>query len=70
MAQLGYEIVAHEGGWAILLTPGRSSAFTTLKDAYDEAASLAHKLRFVGYAVDIRGERRARDRGPPQADAA
>jgi hypothetical protein len=64
MAQLGYDIVAHEGGWAILVTPGRSSAFPTKQDAFDAAARLVHKLRFIGCAIELR-----RDRGPDKARA-
>ena len=76
MAQLGYDIIAHDGGWAIMLTPGRSDAFPTQQDAFDTAAEFTRKLRFLGYPVEVRGrgERRrvAREGEKPRrrADAA
>jgi len=57
MAQLGYDIIAHDGGWAIMLTPGRGDAFPTKQHAFDKAAEFTRKLRFVGYPVEVRGER-------------
>jgi hypothetical protein len=56
MAQLGYDIVAHDGGWAIVVTPDRNSAFSTKQDAFDTAADFARKLRFVGYGMHVRPE--------------
>jgi hypothetical protein len=76
MAQLGYDIIAHDGGWAIMLTPGRGDAFPTQKVAFDKAAELTRKLRFVGYPVDVRGrhggssESVERDKPKARADAA
>ena len=67
MAQLVYDIVAHEGGWAILMTPSRSSAFPTQHDAFDAAAHFAHKLRFLGYGIEVSRER---TRDKPRATAA
>jgi len=77
MAQLGYDIIAHDGGWAIMLTPGRSDAFATQQDAFDTAAEFTRKLRFLGYPVEVRGrgERRRVERSQSEnpkrrADAA
>src|SRR3954464_10531091 len=56
MAQMWYEVVAHEGGWAIMITPEGSNAFATKIDAYDTAVEFARKLRFSGYSVQVRAQ--------------
>jgi hypothetical protein len=56
MAQLWYDVIPHQGGWVIVLMPGRSEAFPTKKAAFDAAAEYAHKLHFVGYAMQVRIE--------------
>jgi hypothetical protein len=67
MRELSYDIVPHDGGWAIMLAPGRAMAFPTKHAAYDAAVELARKLRFVGIAVQVRVQH-AGD-APPQAKA-
>ena len=59
--QLWYDVVAHHDGWAISMTPGRPDAFArrkesfaTKKEAFDAAAELARKLRFVGLSLHVR----------------
>ena len=52
--QLWYDIVPHENGWAIVITPDRIESFRTKKAAFDAAVEYARKLRFVGYAVQVR----------------
>ena len=54
MAQLWYDIVAHDGGWAIVIMPSRTESFATKKAAFDAAVEYARKLRFVGYSVQVR----------------
>jgi hypothetical protein len=54
MAQLWYDVIAHDDGWAIVITPGRTDAFPTKRDAFDAAVEYARKLRFVGYSVHVR----------------
>ena len=54
MAQLWYDVIAHGNGWAIAVTPSRTDFFPTKKAAYDAAVEYARKLRFVGYAVQVR----------------
>ncbi len=56
MAQMWYEVVAHEGGWAIMITPDGSNAFATKIDAYDTAVEFARKLRFSGYSIQVRAQ--------------
>jgi hypothetical protein len=56
MAQLWYDVVPHGNGWAIAITPSRTDSFPTKKAAYDAAVEYARKLRFVGYAVQVRVE--------------
>ena len=53
MAQFSYDVVPHEGGWAILVTLGPADAFPTKQVAYDVAAEFARKLRFAGFAVNV-----------------
>jgi hypothetical protein len=71
MAQLSYDIVAHDGGWAIVILPGPGEGFATQQAAFDTAAGLARKLRFVGYTMqvaprdDVEGSA-----GPPSAASA
>jgi hypothetical protein len=60
MAQFSYDVVPHNGGWAILVTPGPANAFPTKQVAYDVAAEFARKLRFAGIAVNVQV-----DHGPP-----
>jgi hypothetical protein len=54
MAQMSYDVIPHEGGWAIIITPERSNAFATKIEAFDAAVELARKLRFSGYSVQVR----------------
>jgi hypothetical protein len=54
MGQMWYDVIPHDGGWAIVITPERSDAFATKIDAYDAAVEFARKLRFSGYAVQVR----------------
>ena len=56
--QLWYDIVPHENGWAIVITPDRIESFRTKKAAFDAAVEYARKLRFVGYAVQVRMQHR------------
>ena len=60
MAQLWYDVIAHENGWAIVLTPSPSDGFPTKKAAFDAAVEYARKLRFVGYSVQVRVARPSR----------
>ena len=54
MAQFLYDVVPHDGGWAILLTPADDEAFATKQAAFDAASELARKLRFAGYSLSVR----------------
>ncbi len=56
MAQLWYDVVPHGNGWAIAIVPSRTDSFPTKQAAYDAAVEYARKLRFVGYAVQVRVE--------------
>ena len=56
--QLWYDIVPHENGWAIVITPDRIESFRTKKAAFDAGVEYARKLRFVGYAVQVRMQHR------------
>ena len=56
MAQFSYDVVPHNGGWAILVTVGQADAFPTKQAAYDVAVELARKRRFAGFAVNVRVE--------------
>ena len=53
MTQFSYDVVPHDGGWAILVTLGDAGAFPTKQAAYDVAVELAHKLRFAGFAFNV-----------------
>ena len=54
MAQFSYDVVPHKDGWAIVVTPARLESFPTRLSAFDTAVEFARKLRFVGFAVNIR----------------
>ena len=54
MAQFCYDVVPHKDGWAIVVTPARLDAFPTRLSAFDLAVEFARKLRFVGFAVNVR----------------
>ncbi len=54
MRQLRYDIIPHHDGYAIVLTPDTADAFVTRHDAFDAAADLARKLRFIGMSLDVR----------------
>ncbi|MGH6767744.1 MAG: hypothetical protein ACRECO_01850 [Xanthobacteraceae bacterium] len=54
MAQLSYDIVSRDGGWAILVTPAPDDGFATRQAAFDAAAELARKLRFAGTPLHVR----------------
>jgi len=54
MPEFWYDIVAHHGGWAIIITPRDTDAFATRKDAFDTAADQARKLRFSGLSLVVR----------------
>ena len=56
MRQLRYDIIAHHDGYAIVLTPDAADTFVTRHDAFDAAADLARKLRFIGMSLDVRDE--------------
>ena len=56
MAQFSYDVVPHNGGWAILVTVGQADAFPTKQAAYDVAVELARKLRFAGFAFNVHVE--------------
>jgi hypothetical protein len=54
MAQFSYDVVPRNNGWAIVITPeDEREGFPTKQAAYDAAAEFAHKLRFVGYSVNV-----------------
>ena len=53
MAQFSYDMVSHDGGWAILVKLGPADAFPTRQAAYDVAVELARKLRFAGFAINV-----------------
>jgi Uncharacterized protein conserved in bacteria (DUF2188) len=53
MAQMWYDIVPHNGGWAIMITSGQHHTFATKMEAYDAAVEVARKLRFSGYSVHV-----------------
>jgi hypothetical protein len=57
MAKMSYDVVPHDGGWAIIVTPARNGVFATRIDAFDAAVEFARKLRFVGYSVQVRVKR-------------
>jgi hypothetical protein len=57
MAQLSYDIVSRNGGWAILVTPAPDDGFPTRQAAFDTAAELARKLRFAGTTLHVRAPR-------------
>jgi hypothetical protein len=57
--QLVYDIIRHNDGWAIIITPSQSDAFVTKQDAFDAASEHARKLRFAGYSLGIRPGRPA-----------
>jgi hypothetical protein len=54
MAQLWYDVVSHQNGWAIVITPSRTDSFPNKKAAFDAAMEYSRKLRFLGYSVDLR----------------
>jgi hypothetical protein len=54
MAQFCYDVVPHNDGWAIVVSPVRTNAFPTRLSAFDTAVEFARKLRFVGFAINIR----------------
>jgi hypothetical protein len=54
MLRLSYDIIPHNSGWAIVITPSESDAFATKQDAFDAASQHARKLRFAGYSLGIR----------------
>ena len=54
MAQMSYDVIPHENGWAIVITPDRTDAFATKIDAFNAAVELARKLRFSGCSVQVR----------------
>jgi hypothetical protein len=54
MLRLSYDIIAHNNGWAIIITPTESDAFATKQEAFDAASEHARKLRFAGYSLGIR----------------
>jgi hypothetical protein len=54
MAQFSYDVVPHNDGWAIVVTPVRLESFPTRMSAFDTAVEFARKLRFVGFAMNIR----------------
>ena len=56
MRQLRYDIIAHHDGYAIVLTPDAADTFATRRDAFDAAADLARKLRFIGMSLDVSHE--------------
>ena len=43
--QLWYDIVPHENGWAIVITPDRIESFRTKKAAFDAAVEYARNRR-------------------------
>ncbi len=51
--KLSYDIVPHNGGWAIVVTPDRTHAFASKIDAYAASVEFARKLRAAGYAVHV-----------------
>ena len=60
MSQFRYDVVAQPGGYVIVITPDDQAAFTLQHDAFDAAADLTRKLRFVGVSLDVRGADAAR----------
>jgi hypothetical protein len=54
MAQFSYDVIPHRDGWGILVTPARLDAFPTRQAAFDTAIEFARKLRFVGFAINVR----------------
>jgi hypothetical protein len=67
MRELSYDIVPHQGGWAVAIGPARSLAFATKQEAFDAAVELARKLRFVGLSVRVRVQHESR--APARAKA-
>ena len=53
MAQFSYDVVPHNGGWAILISPGHLEDFPTKQAAFDVAVEFARKLRFVGFSINV-----------------
>jgi hypothetical protein len=52
--QFSYDVVSHNGGWAIVITPEHPhGGFPTKQSAFDAAVEFARKLRFVGYSVNV-----------------
>jgi hypothetical protein len=60
--QMLYDVVPHDNGWAIVVTPATRDGFATRQDAFDEGVKFARKLRFVGYQVQVRAEHEPADR--------
>ncbi len=60
MSEFRYDVVAQPGGYVIVITPDDRAAFTLQHDAFDAAADLTRKLRFVGISLDVRGADAAR----------
>jgi hypothetical protein len=54
MASMFYDVIPHESGWAIVITPERTDTFATKIDAFNAAVELARKLRFSGLSVQVR----------------
>jgi len=69
MAQLWYDVVPHEHGWAMVIAPSRTESFSTKKAAYDADDEYARKLRFVGYAVQVRIQHRNDKAAKPEKKA-
>jgi hypothetical protein len=46
--QLSYDVVSHNGGWVIIVTPERTHAFASKVDAYYAAVEFARELKHEG----------------------
>ena len=54
MTQMWYDVVTHDNGWALMVTPATGDGFATKQDAFDAGVKFARKLRFVGYSMQVR----------------
>jgi hypothetical protein len=53
MSQLRYDIVPHQSGWAIMVTPDLSDAFPSKSVTYEVAVEHARKLQCAGHMVHV-----------------
>ena len=67
MAQFSYDVVPHDGGWAILVTLGQADAFPTKQAAYDVAVGVCPQAAIRRLRVQCAGRARAGEEGRQRA---